>query len=332
MSESLTQTIQPSQLVSNYRCIIGIANTTPYDTSVFVNNETTYYTSIYYGTFSKLFGFIKNKEEPDEENLKIIYNNYYNETSQVLFRFLCAQSCKQGMMFSDKYFTKLFMEFVKFITAGTKKVLIEFSDHSMSAFFRNWDNDFMEFECPILISRRTTSGLFTMNATRDSFLSSSHPTLQQIATLSADENISITFQNMNLTQQFTVKEGADFVKILSTGHEGAPQSKTTDDSRDNTTKKPSKKRKIAEVFKVQPVHCEFPYQNGIIIVSSTHWCNIENVISNVSEDRMKECYIETFGEEASAMMERELEAAPTPQDKKRIISRSVKQISSGTPK
>ena len=291
-----------------YRCIIGVTNNRPYDTSIFVSNNTTYHNIISYKELISLNKHIKYKQEPTNNiNLKTIYDLYFAENNLIMFRFLCSSDCCNGTNYMNSKITKKVMKFVKLITTRNN-VIIEVSDHSMSAFFRNWDNEFMGLDCPIIISRHTTSGSFTMNALKDIMVTSVHPTLQQIAKMSDEQNINMTFQNMPSTQIFSIKENALFlVKVLSNGCETS---------------------KLREQ-EVNPVHCEFHYRNGVIVVSSTHWCNLENVNSSVNEDRLKIMYTQSFGHQASQVLEQELSSAPTPYHKKRIISQSVKKISSG---
>jgi hypothetical protein len=58
-----------------------------------------------------------------------------------------------------------------------------------------------------------------------------------------------------------------------------------------------------------PVHCEFKFGKLSIVVSSTHWCNLEEVNSNVNIDTLRREYTNTFGIESQHEVD---EALTTP--------------------
>ena len=312
-----------SQTITLNKCVIGICDFTPYDTSVFVNNETTYYSRITYNQMHKLSEYLTaNFQEVKELNLQQIINFIKTTNTLVMFRFLCSRDCENGKHFLNSECTRRVFSFLKIITSQSNKVLVEFSDHSMGALFKNWDAEFMGIVSPIIISHKETNGLFKLQATKQSLINSCHPTLQQIGQMSQDEVITITFNNMMGTKVFSIRDGAENVKILSKGYE---------------METPSIGRYIFNQNKEKPaneehiVQCEFPYQNGMVIVSSTHWCNLENVESNIDIETMRKYYKETYGNNACYAIDVELATAPSPDVYKSVTSRIVKEISSGTP-
>jgi hypothetical protein len=190
----------------------------------------------------------------------------------------------------------------------------------MGSFFTNWKNDFMEMESPIEILELTTSGGFKISGTRENFISSVHPTLKQIGDLSSDENVEITFNNMDGTKIFQVRESDTYVKVISSGYELHPES----NYRDTLTLSIETRTPI-----VYPVHCEFDYKNGKIVVSATHWCNLDNVENEVDLPTLRRYCTEAFGEESTQELDVMLSSITKPLEMKRAISSAVRQISSG---
>lgn len=180
----------------------------------------------------------------------------------------------------------------------------------------------MGIESPIIISSKETNGLFKLQSTKQNLINSCHPTLQQIGQMSQDEVIAITFNNMMGTKVFSIREGSENVRILSKGYEMETPSVGRSIFNQNKEK---------PVIEEQVVQCEFPYQNGMIIVSSTDWCNLENVESNIDIETMRKYYKETYGNDACNAIDVELAAAPSPVVYRSVTSRIVKEISSGTP-
>lgn len=313
-----------SQTATLNKCIIGISDFTPYDTSVFVNNETTYYTRITYGQMHKLSEYLTDSsKEVTELNLQQIISFIKTPNTLVMFRFLCSRDCRDGLHFLNSECTRHVFLFLKIITSQPNKILVEFSDHSMGSLFTNWNTEFMGMVSPIIISRETTTGLFKLQATKQALINSCHPTLQQVGQMSQDEEIVITFNNMSGTKVFSVREDAENVTILSKGC---------------TMDAPSIGRSLLKEIKDRPtieeqvVQCEFPYQNGMIIVSSTHWCNLEHVESKIDVEKLRTCYKETYGEKAGRAFDNRLFSVTRGGgDYRSFASRAVKEISSGTP-
>ena len=141
-------------------CVVGITSNHPYDTSIFVNNSTTFYTKITYFELIKLYNLIdldtkesfSNKYDLNQidlnesvtnipTNMNIIYvvDCFKNPSIKMIFRFLCSPDCHDGLNFIDQETTNKIYDFVKLVTR--RNCIIEVSDHSMGSFFRNWDNE-----------------------------------------------------------------------------------------------------------------------------------------------------------------------------------------------
>ena len=285
------------------KCVCGISNTrSPYDTSVFPNNSTTFYTQITYSDLAKILMSLDSMEKTSDMNINFVVDSFKNPDVQVIFRFLCSSDCYSGSMFVDKEITELVFNFVKTVTFA-RNVIIELSDHSMASFFNNWNSEFMGSNSPIEILPMETSGGFNMSGKKEDFMLSCHPTLKQIGELSSDENIEITFNNMGGTKVFNILDTVN-VKLISTGH------KQTD-------------------HQLQPVHCEFNYGQGKIVVSATHWCNLDKVESNIDLPTLRRYCTDSLGVQASYDLECSLAAATSPEEMKRAVSDTVRQISSG---
>ena len=322
-------------------CVVGISTSHPYDTSVFINNSTTFYTKINYLELIKLFDLISlehdkldKHDEPDEfvksnkksseivsieMNLLYIVNCFTDPSIKILFRFLCSPDCHDGTILYDENITLKVYEFVKLVSKYN--CIIEFSDHSMGSFFTNWDDDIMGIKNPIEILPITHCGSFKMYGQKNDFINSSHPTLKQIGNLSSSENIEITFNNLVGTKVYKIL--SENVKVISEGEQVA----------DEFNKKKFKsqiKSQIKPEFKVVPVHCEFVFQSGIIVLSSTHWCNLDSVNTPIDLLTLKRFCTDSLGIEATQNLEMSLLSVNDHDEYTKIISDTVRQISSGT--
>ena len=79
------------------KCVCGISNSThPYDTSIFPNNSTTFYTQITYFELEKLLEVINSMNEVRNPNMNINYiiDSFKNSEIQIIFRFLCSYDCR----------------------------------------------------------------------------------------------------------------------------------------------------------------------------------------------------------------------------------------------
>ena len=101
---------------------------------------------------------------------------------------------------------------------------------------------------------------FKMYGNKKDFINSVHPTLRQIGNLSLDEQIEIFFNNMNGTKVFEIIDPN--INIISNGLQ---------------IEKSHIDLNFKDINLVIHVHCEFDYGLGKIIISSTHWCNLESV-------------------------------------------------------
>ena len=306
------------------KCICGITSDLPYDTSVFINNSTTFYTNFNYLKLDYLLKIISsdesiNKLDITDPTILSLCLYFKDPTVQIIFRFLCSPDCHNGTLFVNTNITDIVFNFVKYV-CSIRPVIFEFSDHSMGSFFTNWKNDFMEMESPIEILRLTTSGGFKISGTRENFISSVHPTLKQIGDLSSDENVEITFNNMGGTKIFKIHETATNVKVISSGHELY-----------SSTKKIDTLHPELEIPILYPVHCEFDYKLGKIVVSATHWCNLDNVNNEIDLPKLRRYCTEAFGQETTQELDNMLSSINEPNELKRVISSAVRQISSGQP-
>lgn len=320
MSNLLDNKLPNDNISSINKCICGITSNFPYDTSVFTNNTTTFYTNLSYFQLEYLLKILSSNESINKLDITnpIILSLclYFKDPSvEIIFRFLCSPDCHNGKLFVNTLITDIVFNFVKFI-CSIRPVIIEFSDHSMGSFFKNWESEFMEMNSPIEILQLTTSGSFKINGTKNNFMSSNHPTLKQIGDISSNEDIEITFNNMFDTKLFKICETSTNVKVISTGYELLPdvyQSLEIEESK----------------IKHYPVHCEFDYNFGKIVVSATHWCNLNNVENDIDLPKLRRYCTETFGQESTQELNNILSSINEPIEMKRAISLAVRDISSG---
>jgi hypothetical protein len=294
-------------------CIVGISSKNPYDTSEIINNSTTY-TNINYNQFTNLYEYIKNLKlnpeyipEIQDLNLIYIYDCFKSLDIEIIFRFLCSSDCCNGDNFKNDNQTQIVFDFVKLVCE--RKCILEFSDHSMASFFNNWDNIKMELPKPIEILPWTQSGNFKMYGNKNDFINSIHPVLKQIGDMSNDENIEITFNNMGGTKVFKIIN--ENVKLISNGI----QIERIDINKD--------------IYNEVPVHCEFDYKLGTIVISATHWCNLNSVEMPINIPKLRRYYTESMTQEEVDNFDLELSNAPNEVSIKRIISNSIRALSSG---
>lgn len=307
-------------------CVVGITSDCPYDTSVLLDNDELCNKSITYGELEELYNMINTNISRHElehkslsTNINLIYINECIKSSDIklIFRFLCSSDCLNGELFVNKQMTNIVFKFVKLVSE--RECLIEFSDHSMGSFFSNWDNELMGMENPVEILKFTHGGEFKMCGKKTDFENSSHPTLKKIGDMSSDENIEITFNNMGGTKVYKILNSD--IKLISTGNQLYNHvfifSKKNDDSNH-------------EMYLTVPVHCEFNYNKATIILSSTHWCNLDTVNTPIDMPKLKRYYTESMGYDATQELERELSETTDLNEQIRIISSCVRDISSGS--
>jgi hypothetical protein len=313
------------------KCICAFFSSSPYDTSVFPNNATTYYTQVEntkIGLLTDLLEKANSLDKTYDMNMLYVSDCFSDPNIEIIFRFLCSPECHDGLNFVSKQITDEVYKFIKFVTSK-RPVLIEVSDHSMASIFNNWSENLMAMPSPIVIDKETTHGLFKMEAKKDVFLSSTHPTLKQIGDMSASDDIEISFHNMGGTKIFSVVDSVAELcnlKVLSTGMScenvrlfgkiGEKDDKDQDSTKDTTKK-------------VMPVHCEFDYGMGKFVVSATHWCNLNEVDTPIDLPTLRRYCTDVLGADATAIFDYSLSSAVTENEIKREISYTVRGISSG---
>ncbi len=336
-------------------CVVGITSSHPYDSSEFVNNSSTFYTRITYSQLIKLYDLIDsviknnstnsaNTSNPSDEtkifdmNLLFVADCFKNASTNVIFRFLCSPDCENGTTFINDENTSKVYDFVNLVTKHSN-CIIEISDHSMGSFFNNWNDELMGFAKPIEILEQTHAGPFKMYGSKTAFVNSIHPTLKQIGNLSADENVEITFNNVGGTKIYKIIDDSR-VKLISKGNQikdvrfgrnlgfgfnnfmnlGQPQ---------NPNSNPNESNNDNILYGEVPVHSEFDFNLGKIVVSSTHWCNLDSVETPVDIPTLRRYCTDSMGYEATQNLEYSLSSAQNDNEFKRIISDTVRQLSAG---
>jgi hypothetical protein len=314
-------------------CVVAISSDMPYDTSKFVNNETTFYKRINYLELGELFNSINDdisnstliSKQVFNQNIIFISDCYKQPEIKMIFRFLCSSDCDNGEQFIDKTNTNLVYKFVKFVCTRPE-CLVEFSDHSLGAFVKNWDNDIMSMNCPISIKTYTHSGKFKMTGKKSNFINSTHPTLKQIGDMAETEDIVITFDNMGGTKVYEILDN-DILRLISTGNQENPTHDHNIYSFFNKSRMFNDDNQ--EIYSSVPVHTEFDYNKGKIILSSTHWCNLDSVETPINIPKLRRYCTDSLGMQATQELDQMLSSVLNENECRRIISATVRQISSG---
>lgn len=293
-------------------CVISIASGNPYDSSQLVNDENIFYTNINYQQLKELYEHLKKGTESENMMYKNILNNIRDRKSKVFFDFKCCSHCCSGEKFTDNDTTLLVFKLINTMTKRRCNIIV--GDHSMAALFNNWDRYRMDMKCPIKIVS-DTSGPYKMTGKKEDFLNSIHPILKNLGDMSSEDKLNIEFSNMSGTKVYEIiEEFKDKVKVISTGH-------TLNGRRDSEQKE-------------EPVHCEFKYREGLIIVSATHWCNLTEVNSAVDVDKLKTQYTRQYGKEACDDFDKEYQKAVQSgcqRSVQRVVSDSVRYVCSAVP-
>lgn len=322
-----------TESVAIKKCIYGITNGIPYDTSVFPNNASTVYTQIGYshiGFFLKLFSSDESELDLSDPRATSSRAYFMDPEVTIIFRFLCSPECCDGSSFIDASITEIVFNFVRMV-CSIRPVIIEFSDHSMGSFFTNWKDEFMGMSSPIEILPLTTCGRFKMSGKKEDFESSVHPTLKQIGDMSSDPVVEITFNNMNGTKVFKVCETSTPVKVISMGCEQITTYQPSRFSLFSLDAPAEESTDVPAEGSLYPVHCEFDYRHGKIVVSATHWCNLDQVENDIDLPTLRRYCTETFGRETTDELDSRLASITSPHEMKRAISTAVRGISSGQP-
>lgn len=310
--------------------VVGVSGGSPYDTSEFANTSKNFlYKKLNYNNIPELYklmkipGYDKKCGEAKYNNYKDIIRYFSTPNSKIFFDFKCSSECNSGSHFCCKETTLIIQKFIKFILKKGVNVVV--GDHSMGALFNNWSVEHLG-PCPIKVTG-TTMGAFRMWGNKDDFLKSVHPTLNQLGDLSNSELVQVDFTNMSGTLVFSINdECKDIVKVISYGYKiNENEIHKKNFKQDNQARIDFTKDKI-------PVHCEFKLFNGYIIVSSTHWCNLTEVNSDIDENKLKSQYIETFGTNEIDEFEREIAVAKSSGQKEvvqQVYSVRIKEICSG---
>ena len=344
--------LPPNYEVGPYKCVCAIVSSNSYDTSIFPNNEKSYYTQVTYQRLDDLTALLSNTSNADtsnvdtsnadtsnadttnanaepktkttDMNMLYVLDCFKNPDIQMIFRFMCSPDCNDGKNFIEEKITEEVYKFVNLVTKHN--VIIEVSDHSMGSFFNKWNDSIMLIPKPIEIKSETTSGPFKIFGSKSDFLSSSHPTLKQIGDMSSVDLIEITFNNMGGTKIFSIPEPEKVagLKIISNGK---PLLRNLTRQFNKQVNIEPEVETVTEV-PLMPVHCEFDYGMGKIVVSATHWCNLDQVESPIDLNKLRRYCTDTLGAEATEMFEYSL-STMNAQDMKREISSCIRGISSG---
>jgi len=261
----------------------------------------------------------------DIKNMNLLYvaNCFKDHSVKMIFRFLCSPDCNNGETFINTEKTNDIFSFVKLVT--TRNCIIEVSDHSMGSFFKNWNNNIMQMISPIEILDFNHAGPFKMYGLKNNFIQSTHPTLNQIGHMSSSDNIEITFNNMGGTKVFKIIESeSSKVTIISKGIQ------LNNNNNNSYYYGITRNEDIEKYYQEVPVHCEFEYGSGKIVVSATHWCNLNSVNTPVDIPSIIRYCTDTFGDEATQDFEYTLSCAQNDVEYNRIISDTVREISSGS--
>lgn len=289
---------------------VCIMNLLPYDTSYDKNSINITYDDLLILTKSL---YDLNKNSLNNSNLLLIFETLQTN-NLIMFKFLCSYDCNNGLNFVNEKITLNVINFLKKISERENSI-VEFSDHSLESLVKNWDEVKLGIKCPVVILNITTSGLFEMKTVKDNFLNSSHNKLITMGKLSESNDIAIKFNNMNGTKIYEIVDGEENnIKVLSTGI-----TLFFDDINvlDNSNKK------------IRPVHSEFKINKCIIIISSTHWCNLDTVETPINLSILKSYTLETYGNEA--IQELDLMISQYENNSallKRALSESVKRLTS----
>lgn len=330
---SIPCSFSPTEITT---CVVGITSVEPYDKSEFANTSTTYNMQINYHDLNKLYKYIVedksiNNNDTLNQNLLIIEQCYKSYDIKMIFRFLCSIDCVNGEKFIDQTSTKLVYDFVNIVSKRTN-CLIEFSDHSLGSFVSNWTEQNMSIECPIKLKTFTHAGKFTMNGKKSDFENSSHPTLKQIGDMSCDEDIIITFNNMSGTKVYEIV--SNNVKLISNGKQELKNNEFSNSQCfvKKTNMDNNNDFNIEKIYSTVPVHCEFDYNQAKIVLSSTHWCNLNSVESPINLPKLRRYCTESIGYKATEELDNLLLLTSNEQEQKEIISSFVRDVSSGSKK
>ena len=271
----------------NNTCIVNICSSKPYDKDNFGYNTI----KIDYQDMKQLGSLLtstkSNLSYSINMNLMYILNclkKSNNWSSDVIFRFLCSPDCGIGKQFiseKDPNLTKEVFKFVKIICAYS--CVVEFTDHSMSSFFNNWDEKFMEMSKPIEILSWINYGIFKIEGEKNDFVGSKHLILQKIGLLSVESNIKMIFNN--LMGICTYKVLTSNVNVISRGQQ-IPET----EHKVHLTSDQLDQKRLYKLFGLEyhdaleqfPIHSEFDYNKGKIVISSIHWSDL-NYIESIRE-------------------------------------------------
>ncbi len=293
-------------------CIISVTNTSPYDTSEFTNSANIYYTNMTYAKLKELYYVIKNNSETENMVYKTVKQYVNDPNTDVFFDFKCSSDCNNGDSFVDNETTLMVIKLINVMTRKGCNIVV--GDFSMAALFNNWNKYRMDFPSPIVVSPSTTSGEFKMTGLKEDFLASKYPILKNLGEITEGDNIDMTFSNMSGTKIYTIVPGnEERVKVISRGHE-----------LDKYNTRPVENNKL--------VHSEFKYRNGMIILTSNHWCNLNQVNSNVNIDKIRERYAIQCGIQECNNFEVQYSMALSTGDQtsiNQVVTNSIRYLASG---
>jgi hypothetical protein len=360
------QTIQTNPLNQNIltdqikEITVGIADSIPYDTSTFLETETSKYIEISYSDIEYLTIALNTNDATKLTNSNLLYIyeciNLLNGKSpdlKIMFRFLCSADCYNGSFIKSHTLTNTIHNFINNVTL--KGCDIELSDHSLAAICNTWNKENYGLECPFIISGLTTSGNYIMKALKNDLINSEHQILKIVGELSDSDIINITFNNMGGTKIYSLNTKSSIpVTILSKGKENnnnrlkqSKQSKQSeqgesmfdifDTNIDYIPKSEldivhhgNKQYQVHELddSTLSLVHTKFKLNNGTIYCSATHWCNLLQVETDVNISTLRSMTEMYCGENAL----NDLDIILSTGDEttlKREMSNYIREISSG---
>ncbi len=312
-------------------CVVGIIGSSIYDRSEFANTSNGFlYTTINYSNIPYFYDLLKGTKTTNEFKYLNILRYFTTPNSKIFFDFKCSGDCCSGAKFSNEELTKKTSQLIELLLKKGANVVV--GDHSMGALFNNWIPAHMGCSSPIEIKPETTSGLFRMFGNKKDFIESVHPTLNQIGDMSDNEKIQIDFSNMSGTLVYSINKNCPIpVKVISQGYPlFNPSNRMGREILENNLVNPQNHE---EEKNLEPVQCEFSLFSAKIIVSSTHWCNLTEVKSEINEDKLKSQYTSAFGQNECNRIEQELNVIKSKGDKQefqRYCSARVRDISSGS--
>ena len=145
--------------------------------------------------------------------------------------------------------------------------------------------------------------------------------------MSGEEDIVIKFNNMGGTKVYKVLNN-EIIRLISIGNQ--EERENAYDNKYILSKKLKTLLDCEEIYSTVPVHTEFDYKMGKIILSSTHWCNLVSVETNIDVPKLRRYCTDSLGEQATQDLDQMLSSTSNKKEYDRIISATMREISSGS--